>query len=102
MIINASLTFLGDRSLWGEDVVWLTERQAEQVLSPFRQRIRWAHLYLEPQINNSDHVLARIQVDLAGQRLYSVVAQGSCPQSALCTAFTLLIREIERNELVSV
>ncbi len=98
----SSPSFLGDRSLWSEDVKWLIEKQAGKVLSPFSQRIRWTHFYLESQVENPDHVLARIQIDLAGHQLFSVVAQGSCPQSALCTALTLLRQEIERSELVAV
>jgi hypothetical protein len=102
MNINSSLSFFGDSSYWSEDVKWLIECQAWKVLSPFSQRIRWVHLYLEPHLENSDHVLARIQIDLAGHQLYSVVTHGSCPQSAMCMAFTLLLQEIEKNELIAV
>ena len=102
MNINAPLSFLGDSSLWSEDVLWLSEQQAWQVLGPFSQRVRWAHLYIEPHIEYPDHIQARIQVDLAGHELYSVIAYGTCPQSAICSAFMLLIREIERNELVTI
>jgi hypothetical protein len=102
MDTNSQLSFLGDRSLWSEDVKWLAEQHVWKVLGPWSQRLRWAHLYLEPQVENSEHALARIQIDLAGHQLLSVVAQGRCPQAAVCTAFTLLLREIERSELVAV
>jgi hypothetical protein len=101
MNTTAPLTFLGDQSLWSEDVVWLTENRAWYVLGHLTPRIRWLHVYVEEAPGGSG-VLARIQLDLAGQDLCSVCAIRTCPQAALCAAFDLLHQEIQRDELVAV
>jgi hypothetical protein len=99
---TAALSFLGDSTLWSEDVTWLAENRARYALGHLAPRVRWAHLYLESARPHSDGVLARIQLDLAGQDLCSVLAIRTCPQSALCAAFDLLREQIERTECVAV
>jgi hypothetical protein len=101
MNFTAPITFLGDRSLWSEDVIWLAENRAWYALGHLTPRIRWMHLYLE-QAPEGDGVLVRIQLDVAGQDLASVCAIRSCPQSAICAAFDLLRHEIERDEPIAV
>jgi hypothetical protein len=101
MNLNAPLTYLGDQSLWSEDVTWLAENRAWYALGHLAPRIRWMHLYLE-ESPVGDGVLVRIQLDLAGHELASVCAIRSCPQSAVCAAFDLLRHEIERDEPVAV
>lgn len=101
MMITAPLTFLGDHSLWSEDIVWLTENRAWSSLGHLGPRIRWLHVYLEQAPGNHD-VIARIQLDTAGQNLRCSCAIGTCPQSALCAAFDQLELDIKRDELIVV
>jgi hypothetical protein len=101
MNFNASVNYLGNQSLWSEDVTWLVENRAWYTLGHLAPRIRWMHLYLEESPTN-DGVLMRIQLDVAGRDLASVCALRSCPQSAICAAFDLLREEIERVESVAV
>lgn len=101
MNLNAPLTYLGDQSLWSEDITWLAENRAWYTLGHLAPRIRWLHLYLE----NSpvgDGVLVRLQLDMAGHDLASVCALRSCPQAAVCAAFDLLHQEVNRDEPVAV
>ena len=100
MTISAPLTFLGDQSQWSEDLVWITENRASDALSHLAKRIRWLHVYLEKAPGNRG-VLARIQLDVVGQGLYSVCAIRTCPQAALCAAFDQLVPEIQREELIA-
>lgn len=99
---TASLSFLGDPTLWTEDVTWLAENRALYAIGHLAPRVRWAHLYLEPAHRHSEGILVRIQLDLAGQDLCSVVAIRACPQAAICAAFDLLREQIERTECVAV
>ena len=99
MTIIAQLTFLGDQSQWSEDVVWLAENRAWDTVGHLATRIRWLHVYLE-ETRGARDVLARIQLDIAGQDLWSVCAIRTCPQAALCAAFDQLRHEIQREELV--
>lgn len=101
MLCNVPLSFLGDRSLWGEDVTWLAEHRAWYTLGHVEPRVRWLHLYLEQAPGNTHDVLIRAQLDLAGQDLVSVCAIRSTPQAALCAAFDLLRDEIARHDLVA-
>jgi hypothetical protein len=101
MNFTAPISFLGDRSLWSEDVAWLAENRAWCALGHLAPRIRWAHLYLE-QTPDGTGILSRIQLDLAGQDLASVCAVGTCPQSAICAAFDRLLHETERDEPIAV
>jgi hypothetical protein len=96
------LSFLGDPTLWTEDVTWLAEHRAFYAFGHLAPRVRWAHLYLEPAHRHSEGMLARIQLDLVGQELCSVVAIRACPQAAICAAFDLLREQIERTECVAV
>ena len=68
MTLLAELTFLGDQSQWSEDVAWLAENRAWDALGHLATRIRWLHVYLEETRGNRG-VLARIQLDIAGQDL---------------------------------
>ena len=99
---TTSLSFLGDPTLWTEDITWLAENRARYVFGHLAPRLRWAHLYLEPAHRHSDGILARIQLDLAGQGLCSVIAIRACPQAAICAAFDLLREQIDRTECVAV
>lgn len=101
MTTTAPLTFLGDQSLWSEDVVWLTRNRAWYSLGHLAPRIRWLHIYLE-EAPGDRGVLARIQLDTAGQELRCVCAIGTCPQAALCAAFDQLRQDIQRDELIAV
>lgn len=101
MISNVPLSFLGDRTLWGEDVTWLAEHRAWYSLGHLEHRVRWLHLYLEPVPGSADDVLVRAQLDVAGQELYSVCAIRATPQAALCAVFDLLRVEIDRHDLVA-
>ena len=101
MTSTIPLSFLGDRSLWGEDLQWLAEHRAWYALGHVEPRVRWLHLYLEAAPGNPSDVLVRAQLDLAGQDLCSVCAIRSTPQSALCTAFDLLRDEISRHDLIA-
>jgi hypothetical protein len=101
MNFTAPVTYLGDQSLWSEEVTWLAENRAWYTLGHLAPRIRWMHLYLEESpVDNG--ILMRIQLDLAGQDLASVCALRSCPQSAVCAAFDMLRQEIERDEPIAV
>ncbi len=97
MTISASLTFLGDPSQWSEDVIWLTENRASDALNPLPLRLRWMHVYLERAPGG---VLARIHLDIAGSRLFSVCALRTSPQAAVCAAFDQLKQEIQQKELI--
>ena len=101
MNLTAPVTYLGDQTLWSEDVTWLAENRAWYTLGHLVPRIRWIHLYLE-DAPTGEGILARIQLDLAGHDLASVCALRTCPQSAICAAFDLLRQEIERDEPVAV
>lgn len=101
MIITAPLTFLGDQSLWTEDVVWLAENRACYAFGHKASRIRWAHVYLE-EAPDSAGVLARIQLDIADKDLASVCAIRACPQAALCAAYDQLRLKIQRDERIAV
>lgn len=100
MTISAPLSFLGDPFQWSEDVVWLTEHRAGEALGHLGTRIRWLHVYLEKAPGNRG-VLARIQLDIAGQDLCSVCAIRTCPQAALCAAFDQLQQEIQHEALIA-
>ena len=99
---TAHLSFLGDPTLWTEDVTWLAENRALHAFGHLAPRVRWAHLYLEPAHRHHDGILVRIQLDLAGQELCSVDAIRTCPQAAICAAFDLLREQIERTECVAI
>lgn len=101
MNLNAPITYLGEQSLWSEDLTWLAENRAWYTLGHLTSRIRWVHIYLEDAPVGAGS-LVRIQLDLAGHDLASVCAMRNCPQSALCAAFELLRHEIERDEPVAV
>jgi hypothetical protein len=101
MISNVPLCFLGDRTLWGEDLTWLAEHRAWYALGHLEPRVRWLHLYLEPAPGDTSDVLVRAQLDLAGQDLCSVCAIRSTPQAALCAVFDLLRDEIGRHDLIA-
>ena len=101
MIITAPLTFLGDQSLWTEDVVWLAENRAGYAFAHTASRIRWAQVYLEEALDSAG-VLARIQLDIADKDWASVCAIRACPQAALCAAYDQLRQEIQRVERIAV
>lgn len=99
----SSLSFLGDSTLWTEDITWLAQKRASDVFGHRASRVRWVHLYIEPaRHHHGGGVLVRIQHDLAGQELCSVAAIRACPQAALCAAFDLLREQIECAESIAV
>jgi hypothetical protein len=92
--------FLGELSLWDEDVKWLAEHRAWAALGHLSPRLRWVHFYLEYS-GIDDRIRARIQLDMAGHHLIHATGEGSCAQAAICEAFKDMNHHLYQEEMMA-